>query len=479
MAKKIAKPAPKPAPKPAAKPAAKPAPKPAEKNLKPRAVPFQAPQPAPLDLVRNPNFDAAMAQQNYANLMRDQQARIDAERGTPSADPTAQPYVFDKSKQRAGKEILLSFAGGQYGSVNDEAADAIAKKYNLDIVNKPNPNKDEGPKIYRFSVKGDVDKGLSGIKNEPGVRYAQPNSRSFIPERGPDPFVTYEDNRMRAALNGEELPTPPVGYIEGFDKSKNLTPPAEIGGDFRAPQRPPQGPQVGGGTQQPREPGQFGDDQLGKGVLSDEDKKRIYDDLMAKIRPQLPPQRPQEGGGIGGQGNFPADVAQSQYIDPQSPEGQAMGKMRQMARYALSKYNPNMPSLMPIPQAQKSFGDVARTLPPPQPFDPNAPSLMPIYNPGPNPQAQQMPVPDQQQGARADQYKNFLQQGLANYAAQNYPQQQQGAMGAQAAQNYAGGPMPSPAIPSPQLGGASAQPRGVPRPRQPKGFGSPIGRSAF
>ena len=86
----------------------------------------------------------------------------------------------------------------------------------------------------------------------------------------------------------------------------------------------------------------------------------------------------------------------------------------------------------------------------------------------------------QQQGARADQYQNFLQQGLANYAAQNYPQQQQGAMGAQAAQNYAGGPMPSPAIPSRKpIGGVTAQPRGLPRPRQPKGFRIPIGRSAF
>ena len=75
------KPAPKRAFKPAPKPAPKPVPKPAEKNLKPRAVPFQTPQPAPLDLVRNANFDAAMAQQNYANFMADQQARLAAQQG--------------------------------------------------------------------------------------------------------------------------------------------------------------------------------------------------------------------------------------------------------------------------------------------------------------------------------------------------------------------------------------------------------------
>ena len=179
MAKKTAKPALKPAPKPT-----------------PRPLP--RPRPAPLDLVRSPNFDSAMAQQNFLNSLADLRAKADAERGTPTpsvgkrdprdpntqyggpvrepkaptqprpgslaTDPADPRYGFDKSKRRAGKEILLSFAGGQYGSINDEAADAIAKKYNLDIVNKPNPNKDGGPKVYRFSVKGDVDKGLSGIK---------------------------------------------------------------------------------------------------------------------------------------------------------------------------------------------------------------------------------------------------------------------------------------------------------------------------
>ena len=46
-----------------------------EQTLKPRRKPSQ------LDLVRNPNFDAAMAQQDYANLMRDQQARLAARQG--------------------------------------------------------------------------------------------------------------------------------------------------------------------------------------------------------------------------------------------------------------------------------------------------------------------------------------------------------------------------------------------------------------
>jgi hypothetical protein len=194
---------------------------------------------------KNPNFDSAMANQNYQNSLAGLRAKMDAERGgqafppefsrpspelgTQGADPRAPQYGFDKSKRRSGKEILLSFAGGQYGSINDEAANAIAKKYNLEIFSKPNPNRDEGPRVYGFSVKGNVDKSLSGIRNEPGIRYVSANSRAF--SRGPDPFITYEDNRMRAALNGEELPAPPVGYVEGFDRSKKTPRPSpEIGG---------------------------------------------------------------------------------------------------------------------------------------------------------------------------------------------------------------------------------------------------------
>ena len=73
MAKKIAKPALKPKPKPTPKPTPKPLPR---------------PKPAPLDLVRSPNFDAAMAQQDYANLMRDQKARVAAGLGQGGAPMT-------------------------------------------------------------------------------------------------------------------------------------------------------------------------------------------------------------------------------------------------------------------------------------------------------------------------------------------------------------------------------------------------------
>lgn len=117
------------------------------------------------------------------------------------------PAGPSSGKRNPGKEIILSFEGGQYGAVNDEAADRIAKKYNLDIVRRPEKN--SIIPTYLFSVKGDVGSNLAGIGKESGVRYVEPNSRAFIPETKPDPMVQWEDNRMRAALAGEPLPPQP------------------------------------------------------------------------------------------------------------------------------------------------------------------------------------------------------------------------------------------------------------------------------
>jgi hypothetical protein len=66
--------------KQATKPARKPASKPASKPL-PTTT-----KPSSLDLVRNPNFDSAMAQKNYANFMADQRARLASQRGQRNAE---------------------------------------------------------------------------------------------------------------------------------------------------------------------------------------------------------------------------------------------------------------------------------------------------------------------------------------------------------------------------------------------------------
>ena len=79
------------------------------------------------------------------------------------------------------------------------------------------------------------------------------------------------------------------------------------------------------------------------------------------------------------------------------------------------------------------------------------------------------PIPQNPQMAT---YNNLLQQGIQRSNTMN-----QGAM-TDFANMQAGAPTTQPAIPSPQLGGASSLQRGLPRPSQPKGFGSPIGRFA-
>jgi len=89
-----------------------------------------------------------------------------------------------------------------------------------------------------------------------------------------------------------------------------------------------------------------------------------------------------------------------------------------------------------------------------------------------------------QQGTFESQYQNLANQQMQNY--NNLLQQgiqRSNTMNQDAATNFAnlqaGAPTTQPTIPLPQLGGVTAQPRNLPRPRQPKGFGSPIGRSAF
>jgi hypothetical protein len=53
----------------------------ATKKPTPKPLLRKAPKPALLDLVRNPNFDSAIAQQNYDNFIAGQRARMAAQQG--------------------------------------------------------------------------------------------------------------------------------------------------------------------------------------------------------------------------------------------------------------------------------------------------------------------------------------------------------------------------------------------------------------
>ena len=187
---------------------------------------------SPMDMVQNPNFDSALARRNYENNLA-QSIRNYQTQNPMQADgsigvlPTKQDGFsgqnnnFQKAIKDAGKQIILSFEGETYGSANDKSANEIAKKYNLDIVQKPDQN--SSIPVYIFSVKGEVGKSLSGIKNEQGVKYAEPNYRMGI-GGAVDPVYRYEDNRMKAALAGEEIPTSPASSKPTAKSYQTLNP---------------------------------------------------------------------------------------------------------------------------------------------------------------------------------------------------------------------------------------------------------------
>jgi len=95
--------------------------KPAQKLDPARKIMGPAPDPArkimgpalsPIDIIRNPNFDEAMAQRNYANLMAYQQARLAAQggdftQGRLMGAPTEQP------NPNAGKPLYFQALEGE------------------------------------------------------------------------------------------------------------------------------------------------------------------------------------------------------------------------------------------------------------------------------------------------------------------------------------------------------------------------------
>ena len=139
MAKKIAKPAPKPTPKP-----------------------LPRPKPAPIDLVRNPNFDAAMAQQNYQNSLAGLTARAQAgqfdegfradggqafpsEFSRPSQEPMINPEVIQKARteylasqpqdRKYSQVMTKTKYGGEFGSSVGRGFD---KWFEQNYINDPN-----------------------------------------------------------------------------------------------------------------------------------------------------------------------------------------------------------------------------------------------------------------------------------------------------------------------------------------------------
>jgi len=402
------KPNPKIAPKPAPKPAplqfgrprtvAPPAP---PENLqfgRPRTVAPPLPQ-SPIDIVRDPRFGSAMANQNYANLMRDLQARLAAGRGGVGAVIDRLPAVF-----------------GRLPAVIDRPPTLAGSILNPETLKKA---RDE----YVKQNPGEVNRRVTADMT--GSRYLGPIGRSMS---GFDKwFETNYINNPNSPLSAQERMT--------LDPRMGSARPTQEEIDRK-----------------------YVDDGRGGRVLNAAEAARVksqFDALRANNYTQ---------GRLTG-----APVNQNQYIDPQSPQGQAMEKIRQtrqMARDALSRYNPNVPSLMPI----RMPGSV-------------------LYQDLANQQMQgyQNSLQQSQQGTFGSQYQNLANQQMQNY--QNLLQQgiqRSNTMNQDAASNFAnmqaGAPTTQPASPAkanpvvPIAGMGMQQPKATPAPRKFSTVNTPSAR---
>jgi hypothetical protein len=96
----------------------KPSPKP---KPKPKAEPIPAPNLAPIDLVRNPNFDAAMVQQKYNQILADMTARAKAGQFDPIREVISNDFRASQGPQAFQDEIfrrnaLMGYQKQTYGS---------------------------------------------------------------------------------------------------------------------------------------------------------------------------------------------------------------------------------------------------------------------------------------------------------------------------------------------------------------------------
>lgn len=192
-------------------------------NLKLNRSQRGLPSASPIDAVRNPNFDAALAQQDYLNNLAQSLANYQAQTYPSGAtkqlsDLEARNFTEQNAmgQQRdPNKEIILNFAGGQFGIPNDEAANAIAKKYNLDIVRKPETG--SGVPNYLLRSNGDINSIISQIKNEQGIGYVEPNSMMSTgfgdtTKRNIPITASPQGPQVGSGLGGQQPINPMVGY---------------------------------------------------------------------------------------------------------------------------------------------------------------------------------------------------------------------------------------------------------------------------
>ena len=280
MAKKIAKPAPKPI---------------VERTLKPRRKPSQ------LDLVRGPNFDSAMAQQNFLNSLADLRAKAAAERGfgdiarqLPQEGGSSR---FDDYRRQDPRDQNTRYKGPKAPTQPRLSPSSISPSSILNPETltkareeyvKQNPgevNRQVKADLVNSRYLGQIGRGMSGFDKWFEKNYIN-NPNSSLSEQ------------ERMALNPQRGQRPPQGPQAPMIGYASQQP-----GNMPLPNIP-QGPQVGGGEGLNYKGQQFdASEQPGYGDPYFQGSKRYqeredYQNFL-KQGGQRPPERPQVGGGMG------------------------------------------------------------------------------------------------------------------------------------------------------------------------------------
>jgi len=409
--------------------------------------PIPPPRP-PIDMVRNPGFGSAMANQNYQNALAGLRAKMDAERGGVGAVidrlPTLagsilNPETLNKAKEeymnqnpgdpnrRVKADLIKSRYLGQIG----RTMAGFDKWFETNYINNPNSSLSEQERMT-------LNPRMGAPTNQP---------RPSSPQRDPNTGMTFQEMMAR-----QNQPLPP--------EQAPFTPRPQLPQEVRdaierrnaAQNQFTQGRLMGAPTEQPNpnagKPAYFQ-------ALEGELQKQFLDknpQLKPKPGTAPNPQLMQENYAKFLQNQMSEvnkfNAANPQYAqDIRRPNPEFARQSEQSFLEGLLDYSKVSPSQVNVLNQLKSS----------------------YLNEGQG-GATRPPIPQNPQMAT---YNNLLQQGI----------QRSNTMNQDAATNFAnlqaGAPTTQPTIPLPQLGGVTAQPRNLPRPRQPKGFGSPIGRSAF
>ena len=182
-----------------------------KRNLKLKKPQLRKPSTAPIDVVRNPNFPAALAQQEYQNSIADFRARMLAEQN--AANALGVKYIAT-----LGTSNAMQTDGGQ------------------DFIDSRDPNKNYTMNMvdYIDPATGEVTSRTSGINPAPGSR--------FVRYYGPSPQGPGGDMVGFVPVSGQLPPQGPqqgfgIDYIEGGQRNAPMTPTPSQMAQFRNAQQ--------------------------------------------------------------------------------------------------------------------------------------------------------------------------------------------------------------------------------------------------